>query len=791
MCKRSEAGAAWAGSVNGMDSSGQGDALGTVASEHHQRGLDLLRESRSREGLAELARAVERDPGNAEYHKSLGNAQKVLGDVQGAMASYRRSLEIASDYLPAHYNLGLILRELNRLDEAEQHFRRAFELDPNDPDVLSNLAAVLAARSRFAESVEVYRTALQLTPGDPFLWLGMGMACQQLGQQEESVRSLRQCVELTPDIPEGWYWLGMACRKLGRTEEAAGCYRKTLELDPENPEAHNNLGNLLQDEGRLEDAVAHYRTAIRHSPDYAQPYSNLGSALLRRGRLDEAIESCRKAIELLPDFVGAYLNLGSAYGLQGARDRALECYQAALRLEPDNSAARESLLFQMQEVCDWSRFEELCEAQRRSVSAQPDQEVSPFSLLSIPASPAEQLQCARNFAARRLKAVSGGLERLRFRFERKAGPRIKVGYLSADFHEHATAYLMAELFELHDRTHFEIAAYSYGPDDASPMRARLVRAFDNFVDLSPMSHEAAAARIYGDQVDILVDLKGYTQHARTEIVALRPAPLQVSYLGYPGTMGADFIDYLVTDRFITPPGQALFFTEKLVYLPGTYQVNDRRRSVADTPERRELGLPEGAFVFCCFNQTYKILPPVFAAWMRLLKAVPGSVLWLLESNHWAAQNLRREAQSRDVDPERLIIAPKLPLARHLARLRAADLFLDTLPYNAHTTASDALWVGLPVLTCAGEAFPSRVAGSLLTAAGLPELVTYSMDEYESLARRLAQRPEDLVMLREKLIRNRSTAALFDTPGFARHLEAAYSLMWENYLAGNGPHAIVL
>jgi len=323
------------------------------------------------------------------------------------------------------------------------------------------------------------------------------------------------------------------------------------------------------------------------------------------------------------------------------------------------------------------------------------------------------------------------------------------------------------------------------------MRARIEQAFDRFVDVGPLSHADAAARIHADRVDILVDLTGYTNLARTEIAALRPAPVQVNFLGYPGTMGADFIDYIITDRFITPPGHEAHYSEQPVYLPGSYQANDRKRSVAGTPPRSELGLPEKSFVFCCFNQMTRILPDVFAAWMRLLKAVPDSVLWLLKSNAWAEQNLRREAQRHGIAPERLVFAPVLPQERHLGRFGAADLFLDTSPYNAHTTASDALWAGLPVLTCAGDTFASRVAGSLLTAVGLPELVTRSMADYEALALRLARNPGELAGLRDKLLRNRSTAPLFDTPAFTRHLEAAYLRMWENYLAGQPPRAIEL
>ena len=724
----------------------------------HERGLHLLRDNQAARALPELERAVELDPRSAEYLKSLGNAQKAMGNLQGAMASYRSSLEIAPDYTPSRYNLGLVLCDLNRPLEAEQQFRLIHEKDPRDTEVLFQLALLLAARQQFSESVQLYRSALALTPDDPHLWFHLGMTYRGMpGQAAAAVECLRKCVGLKPDFVD----------------------------------ALHLLGDLLQDHGQVDQAVTHYRNAIGLAPDNARLHGSLGDALLRKHSLTEAIGAYCKAIELAPDLAFAHFNLGCAYGQVGAYDKALTCYETVLQLRPDDAGARGLLLFDMQRTCDWSRFEELSKQLRSSIVGQPDREIHPFGLLSIPSTPAEQLQCARNYVAIRQRAVAHDRERLCFRFERRAKSRLSIGYLSADFREHPVARLIAEMFELHDRGRFEIAGYSYGPDDASPMRERLARSFDRFVDISSMSHADAAARIHGDQVDILVDLTGYTAYNRTEIAALKPAPVQVSFLGYPGSLGADFIDYVITDRFITLPGRETDLCETPVFMPGSYQVNDRKRAVAEMPRRTELGLPEDALVYCCFNHTFKILPHVFAVWMRLLKAVPRSVLWVLESNRWAAANLRREARARGVDPERLVFAPQYPQERHLGRMRAADLFLDTLPYNAHTTASDALWVGLPVLTCAGDTFASRVAGSLLTAVGMPELITNSLEEYEAMALGLARNPGQLTALREKLARNRTSAPLFDTPVFARHLETAYSRMWENHLAGNEPRAILL
>jgi predicted O-linked N-acetylglucosamine transferase (SPINDLY family) len=591
-----------------------------------------------------------------------------------------------------------------------------------------------------------------------------------------------------PDSAEANKIRGNEQKAAGYFEAAAASYRRALELEPGYLPARYNLGLVLRQMNQLEEAEAQFRAVIAADPHDAEALFHLAALLSAKSRYAEALQVFRDALQLTPENPNLWMALGQTHAQNGALDKVLRCFETAVRLQPDNPSFRGALLYEMQRACDWSRFEEFADRQRRCVREGADAEIMPFSLLSIPSTPEEQLQCAASFARRQLREIARDRT---YRFERRAKSRLRIGYLSADFREHAMAHLMAELFELHDRGGYEIFGYSCGPDDASAMRARLLHAFDRFIDISTLPRAAAADRIYADGVDILVDLMGYTAGAAVEIVELRPSPVQVSYLGYPGTLGADFIDYLVSDAFLTPPGDDRHFSEQLVIMPASYQVNDRKRPVAQTPPRRELGLPDGAFVFCCFNHSYKILPEMFAAWMRLLAAVPHSVLWLLDSSLLAKDNLRREAQARGVAPERLVFAPMLPHAQHLGRVRAADLFLDTFPYNAHTTASDALWVGVPLVTRAGDTFASRVAGSLLSAVGLPELITRSAAEYEALALRLARAPRELKALREKLQRNRATAALFDTPAFARNLEAAYSQMWENYLSGSGPRSIRL
>jgi protein O-GlcNAc transferase len=445
------------------------------------------------------------------------------------------------------------------------------------------------------------------------------------------------------------------------------------------------------------------------------------------------------------------------------------------------------LSYLSKQICDWSALADLdrriVEAVRGGVAG-----VTPFTTVIGPSTPADQLRAARShLRSMKIEALPPIHRGQRHRHE-----RIRVGYLSADFHDHATSYLMAGLFERHDRAKFEISAYSFGPDQKDQSRARLMKAFDRFFDIRPLRDVDAARLLAAHEIDIAVDLKGYTGGARPAILAHRPAPIQVSYLGYPGTMGADFIDYVVADPITVPIDEQAFFTEKIVHLPDCYQANDRERPIAErTPSRAECGLPERGFVFASFNSGLKLTPAFFDIWMRLLKTVPNSVLWLLRDNPWVEANLRREATARGVSPERLVFAPRETLADHLARNRLADLFLDTLPYNAHTTASDALWAGLPVVSCIGTTFAGRVAASLLSAVGLPELITRSLEEYEALARHLASDPARLAGIRAKLVRNRLTTPLFDTDRFRRHLEAAYLEMWRIQQRGEKPRAFAV
>jgi predicted O-linked N-acetylglucosamine transferase (SPINDLY family) len=538
--------------------------------------------------------------------------------------------------------------------------------------------------------------------------------------------------------------------------------------------------------GRHHDAGAAFDRALEADSNFAEAWLGRGTLLVSLGRHDDALAAIDRALALKAALPNAWVARGQVSYLEKRYDQALADWSKALELRPDQPGVDAARLRVRMHNCDWTDFDAACASVRSSVNN--GKLIAPFMLVAIPSAASEQLQCARRWIESNLRSVRGPL----WRGERYDHDRVHVAYLSADFHQHATSQLMAGMFEHHDRSRFQISGISVGPNDNSDMRRRVEAAFERFIDAKPQGDDQIADLVRSLEVDILVDLKGFTQDARTGVLAMRPAPIQVNYLGFPGTIGAGFIDYIVADRTVIPEDHAHCYAEKIVWLPDSYQVNDHRRAIAEAaPARADFGLPDGGFVFCCFNDNYKITPSVFSAWMRILQAVDDSVLWLFEDNPTAAGNLRREAAARGIAPQRLVFARRLPNAAHLARHRCADLFLDTLPYGAHTTASDALWAGLPVLTCLGETFAGRVGASLLNAIELPELVTATPDAYEQLAIELAKNPARLAALKAKLARNRLATPLFDTAMFTRNIEAAYTAMMERHRAGLSPDHIQL
>lgn len=568
----------------------------------------------------------------------------------------------------------------------------------------------------------------------------------------------------------------------GQFDQAAELYRQILLDQPRDFNALHLLGLIALQDGRAMEAIDLIRSAIAVDQKQAAAHYNLGNALRSLGRHEEALVCYTRSVSLEPNDPDALCNLGNEQLTLHYREAATLSFETLLKLSPDYDYALGNVFDARQHNCNWEDYAELAARIEAGVESRKRVDM-PFSFLNISQQPVSQLTCAQIFCADKFpqKNVPASFG------ERKTHSKIRIAYLSADFHSHATVYLMMQLFELHDRQHFEINAISFGPNETSALRERLVAAFDEFIDVRTKTDDEVAMLMRELEIDIAVDLKGFTTDSRPGIFFHRGAPIQVNYLGFPGTMGADFIDYIIADHHVIPLDQQVNYAEKVVYLPDTYQVNDSGRLImGDVPSRAEVNLPETGFVFCCFNNNYKITPDVFAIWMRLLLQIDGSVLWLLEDSDAAKENLRDEAIRCGVAVERLVFAPRTTLEKHLARHELADLFLDTLPCNAHTTASDALWTGLPLLTCMGTAFAGRVAGSLLNAVGVPELITYNLADYEALALRLVTSPPMLAEIRRRLESNRSTFPLFDTKRFRQHIELAYIQMWEIYQRGDVP-----
>lgn len=727
------------------------------AEAHYHLGIALREADRPDEAANSLRTALGHEPGHLNALVALAMLLAAPGSPDGkideGIALLRRAVALAPDNAALLFTAGNILRECGRFGEAEPLYRAALARAPNDVPSLNNLGLTLTALGRAGEALELYGKAVRLQPRDPKPHNNAGQALMALGRIEEAAGAFQQAVRLAPDFAEAHGNLGRACLKLGHREAAAAAFQRQTELRPRDAAAQEWLGLSLMPLGLLQDAAAAFERAMMLEPRQAAYSFRLGLARHRQDRWAEAIPLFRKATEL----------------------------------DPSHGEARAMLIHAKQHLCDWDGLDGLT-AQLREDVALGRGLVPPFVFLGLPTLPAEQLACARRWSKANIQAPA----LLAASPARAPGERLRIGYLSNDFHKHATAWLIAELFERHDRDRFEIFGYGYDADDGSDIRRRLIAGFDHFADLRPLSDLEAARRIQADGIHILVDLKGHTGGTRSAIAACRPAPVQAQYLGYPGTMGADFIDYVIADADVIPPGEEACYSEAVVRLPGSYQVNDGRRAIAaDIPSRADCGLPEQGFVFCCFNNAFKIAPRIFDIWMRLLQAVPGSVLWLLQGDGRGIDNLRREAARRGVDPARLVFAGFAPLDIHLARHRLADLFLDTLPYNAHTTTSDALWAGLPVLTCRGDSFAGRVAASLLRAAGLPEMITASLEEYEAAALRLARAPDELQALKNRLATAAAAAPLFDCARFARGLEQAYEEMWAIHAAGEAPRAITI
>ncbi len=750
----------------------------------HLLGLIAYQSGRLGEAIDRITRAVALAPGVPLFRVNLGEMCRLAGRTDEAIAHARRALELKAANPGALNNLGIALYEKQEYQEALGCHERALALAPDFALAHSNRGNALHALRRYGEAEAAYRRALALAADLLQAWNNLGTTLRELGRPAEAAEAYRTALAQAPDDPALLDNLALALQDLERPAEAAVLLARALAVGDRDPKLHLHLGAVLIDQGKPEAATAALARALALDPASREAINLMGRVAFERGAFDEALAYYDRELELTPCSPEALANRGNVLRELNRFTQAAESFEQALTIAPHHAAALGGAADCALRTCDWARTGAIAGKLATHI-AERGSYIEPFTLLACSDDPALQLACARNYVRGKFPVAPKPLWDGAVRRHSK----IRLAYLSAGFHRHPVAHLTSELFELHDRARFEVLAISCGPDDGSEERARLERAFDQFHDVRALTDRAAAALIHDLEVDILIDRTGHQKDARLGILARRAAPIQVNYLGFAGTMGADFIDYIIADPVVLPFHQQPFISEKIVHLPDCYQVNDSGRPIATrTPARHELGLPEQGFVFCCFNNNYKITARVFDVWMRLLRATKGSVLWLLQDNDTAQSNLRREAAARGIDPARLVFAARQPLPDHLARHRAADLFLDTLPFNAHTTGSDALWAGLPLVTCAGATFAGRVGASLLTAIGLPELVTHSLDDYEALALRLAADRPRLAGLRERLAQNKLRFPLFDTSRYRRQIEAAYSTMWEIWQRGERPRS---
>jgi len=744
-------------------------------SHDYERAVQICKETINKNGRTETLQYV---LAISLYKQRRFN--EAINEFSSLLSAYPRHLAGNNEKASA-------LAELGRYDEALSYIENALKINPNYAEALLNKGNVLGKLKRFDDSMLAFKQAVKLNPNMPDLQLGIGNIFRELKRYDGAFAAYDKALALKADLAEAWLGRGNVFTDLKRHDEALVAYDKALALKSDLEGAWFGRGNVFLDLKRYDEACAAYDKALALKSDLEGAWLGRGNVFFDLKRYDEAFAAYDKALALKPDLAEAWLGRGNVFSHLKRYDEAFVAYDKAFAIKPDLVGVEGARLRSKMDSCNWDNFASDCNHLIGSVKSNKTNTL-PFVLLEINSSVEDQFNCAELWVQKNyppaIKPFWAG--------ELYKHDKIRIGYVSADFRQHPVAYLMAGVFECHNKSRFDVVAISIGPKDNSELRQRLERSFDKFIDASALSVDEIATKIKNAEIDILIDLNGFTQNARTEVFARRPAPIQVNYLGYLGTMGAEYIDYIVADRTVIPETQKHLYMEKIIYLPNSFQPTDRQRHISDKIfMRADCGLPQEGFVFCNFNAHYKITPDVFDIWMRILMRVNGSVLWLVAGNPTTESNLKKEALVRGVNAERLIFAPPVPLPEHQARLRLADLFLDTLPYNAGATASDTLWAGIPLLTCIGDTFVGRMAASVLEAISLPELITTTPEAYERMAVDLATHPEKLAAIRHKLAENRLTTPLFNTRLFTKHIEAAYIAMHERHQAGLAPDHIVI
>ncbi len=748
---------------------------------HNLRGKSLQRLKRFDEAIESFGKALQIDPGLVDAKLNLANTLAITGNPTDAIPLFHEVLQQSPTNIKATFNFGALMQNIGNQDAALGLYDKVLGIDPSHVGALNNKSNILKTQGDLHAAITCLQKAFVTSP-TPDIAYNYGNLLHQAGRYDEALSAYDAAITAKADHAHAHNNRGVLLLSKQNYREAGAAFERAIRAQPGYADAYNNLGNCLRKLRRDQEALACYQEAIKYRQDYPEAHNNIGMLLSDQGKPREALLHFDRALSLNPEFSEAYYNRGSLHLDEKRLTLAISDLQRATKLNPNYLNAYATLLHTRMHACDWEGIEnDFKKLDQLIADGAP---VNPFIVLPTPSSAVIQKQCSQNHVLHKLAKGSHHLAMLPLPHTHE---RIKLGYFSADFHNHATTYLIAELFEKHDKSQFELIAFSFGPQVEDEMRNRIRMAFDQFHDVRNQTDQQITELSRQLEIDIAIDLKGYTKEARPGIFANRAAPIQVNYLGYPGTMGADFIDYLIADPVLIPDADRMHYSEKIIQMPNSYQINDRQRKVSNHPQTKaDHGLPENAFVFCCFNNNFKITPDVFASWMRILREVKNSVLWLFEANLEATLNLRNHAQNSGVAAERIIFASKKSLPDHLARYRLADLVLDTFHYNAHTTTSDALWVGCPVITRLGATFAGRVAASLLTAHGLPELITTSTSGYEALAIDLARHPDRLTSIRNKTQQHRADFPLFDSGLFTKHFEHGLRWMMQRHRANLPP-----
>lgn len=711
-----------------------------------------------------------------------GNVCITQNQLNKALDFYNQALAIQPLNLDLLNNRGHLLTTLKQHDEALASLNQALSINPDHINVLNNKGFLLCQLGQHEEALLAFNHALSINPQDMMSLCNRYSLLIRLKRPEEALVDCYRVLAVYPNHLDTLKAAVNSLMMLKRHTQATEMIHRALIIEPNNDDLLYAQATLFKITRQYDQSLISLNKLLALKPNHISALVDRGNIHSALNHLENAVADFDRVIAIEPENVAAWMNKAIVFNKCRLHELAILCYQHVVAALPNDAGAHVAVLLHMQHLCDWSSMDVHIHA-LKDILAKEDylesdqlSRAMPSTLLSIPhITPQEQRLFAQKYTS-----ITAFDTPTRVFHQRESNEKIHIGYFSGDFNQHPVSQLMVEVLELHNRDQFMISAYSAKVTDNSLLRKRVEKSVDHFVDISKLSDAMVIEKIMADKVDILVDLSGYTEASRSELLALRPAPIQVNYLGFLGTMGADFIDYLIADDFLVPAGSESFYSEKIIRLP-SYQANDRQCVIGEKPSRASCGLPEQAIVFCCFNINYKITADVFDVWCRLLNNISDSVLWLFANDDVVMNNLRKEATQRGINPERLVFAPWVDIDEHLARIACADLFLDTAPYNAGTTASNALWAGLPVVTCAGETFSSRMAGSLLTALNVPELITYTLDSYYQLAYELATQHEKRNNLRQKIIANKNTSLLFDSSRFVRNLEKAYHDMIDSHM----------